>query len=84
VLGADAYETLEQLEASNRLGVPPMGIGSDSVIHNAIIDKNARIGRGVKILNAEGAEERDGDGYFIREGIVCVTKNGVIPDGAII
>jgi len=84
VLGADAYETLEQLDESHRMGVPPMGIGSDTIIRNAIVDKNARIGRGVKILNADGVQERDGEGFFIREGIVCVTKNGVIRDGTVI
>ena len=47
------------------------------VIENAIIDKNARIGRGVRILNEAGVKERDGDGYYIREGIVIVPKNGV-------
>ena len=84
VLGADAYETLQEIESSLGAGLPAMGIGADCVIENAIIDKNARIGRGVKILNAAGLIEKDGDGYFIREGIVCVSKSGVIPDGTII
>jgi glucose-1-phosphate adenylyltransferase len=84
VLGADAYETLQEIESSFAQGKPPMGIGADSVIENAIIDKNARIGRGVSIVNAKGLMDKDGDGYFIREGIVCVTKSGVIPDGTVI
>jgi len=61
-----------------------VGIGSKSVIENAIIDKNARIGRNVRILNKEGVKEKDGNGYYIREGIVIVPKNGVIPDGMVI
>jgi glucose-1-phosphate adenylyltransferase len=48
------------------------------------VDKNARIGRGVRIENAEGVTETDGDGYFIRDGIVIVPKNGVIQDGTVI
>lgn len=84
VIGADDYESLEDMEASLARGVPPIGIGPESVIENAIIDKNARIGRGVRIVNAERVTEADGDGYFIREGIVCVVKNGVIPDGRVI
>ena len=84
VLGADAYETLQEIESSLAAGYPPMGIGAECVIENAIIDKNARIGRGVRIVNAAGLLEKDGDGYFIREGIVCVSKSGVIPDGAVI
>ena len=47
-------------------------------------DKNARIVAGVSILNQGGVQEQDGDGYFIREGIVIVPKNGVIKDGTVI
>jgi len=54
------------------------------VIEKAIVDKNARIGKGVRIVNEAGDQERDGDGYAIREGIVVVTKNAVIPDGTVI
>ena len=50
----------------------------------AIIDKNARVGRGVRILNEAGIKNADGDGYFIREGIVIVPKNGCIRNGAVI
>jgi glucose-1-phosphate adenylyltransferase len=84
LIGADEYETLRQMEASRTRGIPPIGIGSESVIENAIIDKNARIGRGVRILNEAGVKEHDGDGYFIREGIVIVPKNGVVTDGTVI
>ena len=65
-------------------GIPPIGIGPESVIEKAIVDKNARIGRGVRIVNEAGDVERDGDGYHIREGIVVVTKEAVIPDGTVI
>ena len=54
------------------------------MIRKAIIDRNARIGRDVKILNEAGLMEHDGEGYFVREGIVVVPKNGVIPDGTVI
>jgi len=84
VLGADQYETLDQIASSHTRDVPPIGIGAESVIENAIIDKNARIGRGVKILNEGKVHEKDGDGYFIREGLVCVSKAGIIPDGTLI
>jgi glucose-1-phosphate adenylyltransferase len=84
LIGADYYETLDEMRASEARGVPPVGIGAESVIENAIIDKNARIGRGVRIVNGAGVKEKDGDGYFIREGIVIVPKNGVVPDGTVI
>jgi len=84
VLGADWYETLPEIESSYLQGLPPIGIGAESVIENAIIDKNARVGRSVRITNSANVQEKDGDGYFIREGIVCVPKSGVIPDGTVI
>ena len=84
VLGADYYETAEELAAAAARGVPPMGIGSGTVVKGAIVDKNARIGSGVRIVNEAGETERDGDGYFIREGVVIVPKGAVVPDGAVI
>ncbi len=84
VLGADFYETLDEIQRQAGRATPPIGIGSDTVVERAIIDKNARIGAGVSILNEAGVQEADGDGYFIREGIVIVPKNGVIKDGTVI
>ena len=84
MLGADAYQTLAEMDAAQARGVPPIGIGADAVIHHAIIDKNARIGRGVKILNEARVQEADGNGFYIREGIVIVPKGGVLPDGTVI
>jgi glucose-1-phosphate adenylyltransferase len=65
-------------------GAPPVGVGEGSELRNAIIDKNARIGRGVRILNEAGVQEADGEGWAIREGVVVVPKNSVIPDGTVI
>ncbi len=65
-------------------GEPPIGVGEGCEISNAIIDKNARIGRNVRICNEAGVEEADGDGWAIRDGIVVVEKNGVVPDGTVI
>jgi len=55
-----------------------------SVIHRAIIDKDARIGEKVIIANDAGVQEKDGDGYYIREGIVVIPKDGIIPSGTTI
>jgi glucose-1-phosphate adenylyltransferase len=84
VLGADYYEGLEDIDRAHARGVPPVGIGGDCVIQRAIIDKNARVGRGVRIVNEAGLQEHDGEGYFIRDGIVIVPKSGVLPDGTVI
>ncbi len=84
VLGADYYETLEELDRARERGQPPVGIGEESVIERAIVDKNARIGRGVRIVNQGGVQHADGKGYYIREGIVVVPKGAVVPDGTLI
>ena len=85
MLGADYYESLEEIDRAQAKGLPPVGIGQESVIERAIIDKNARVGRGVRIVNERGARpHKDGDGYFIRDGIVIVPKGGVVPDGTVI
>jgi glucose-1-phosphate adenylyltransferase len=84
VLGADFHETLEEMDRAQARGVPPVGIGAEAVIERAIIDKNARVGRGAKITNEAGVKEADGTGYYIRDGIVIVPKSGVIPDGSVI
>jgi glucose-1-phosphate adenylyltransferase len=84
VLGADYYESTDELAAAAARGVPPIGIGSGTVVKGAIVDKNARIGSGVRIVNEAAESERDGDGYFIREGVVIVPKGAVVPDGAVI
>ena len=84
LIGADSYETLDEIRATEARGIPPVGVGSDSIVEGAIIDKNARIGRGVRIVNQARIKEKDGDGYFIREGIVVVPKDGILPDGAVI
>jgi glucose-1-phosphate adenylyltransferase len=84
ILGADYYETLDEIDRDSARGLPPLGIGADAVLDRVIVDKNARIGRGVRILNEARAEQQEGDGYYIRDGIVVIPKNAVIPDGAVI
>jgi len=78
MMGADYYES-EVYGAQE--GVPPIGIGRDCVINGAIIDKNARIGNRVVISPEGKSQDLDGDGYYIRDGIVVVPKNSVIHDG---
>jgi glucose-1-phosphate adenylyltransferase len=84
VLGADYYESLEEIDRAQAKGLPPVGIGGDSVIERAIVDKNSRVGRGVRLVNEARVEEKDGDGWYIRDGIVIVPKGGVVPDGTVI
>ena len=78
VMGADYYETDS---ASATRGLPPMGIGRNCVIDRAIIDKNARIADGAVITPEGKPPDVDAGNYFIRDGIVVVPKNAVIPAG---
>jgi glucose-1-phosphate adenylyltransferase len=61
--------------------VPPIGIGRNCVIDRAIIDKNARIADGAVITPEGKPPNVDADNYSIRDGIVIVPKNAVIPAG---
>jgi len=85
MMGADFYETPEQRAENRRLGRPDVGIGRGSIVEGAIIDKNARIGGGVAIRSHAPDEEMvEADNYVIRDGVVVIPKNSVIPDGMII
>jgi glucose-1-phosphate adenylyltransferase len=84
LVGADFYESLDELGRAAARGLPPVGVGEGAVVERAIVDKNARIGAGVRIVNQAGHAEHDGEGYFIRDGIVVVAKDAVIPDGTVI
>ncbi|MEM9266870.1 MAG: glucose-1-phosphate adenylyltransferase [Cyanobacteria bacterium P01_F01_bin.13] len=85
LMGSDYYESSESQQHLTR-GKIPVGIGEGTIIKKAIVDKNARIGGNVKILNKENVQEaeREDLGFYIRSGIVVVLKNAVIPDGMII
>ena len=75
LLGADFYE--EEAGATDT----PLGIGRDVVLDRVIVDKNARIADGVRLVNESGVANADGDGYYIREGIIVVPKGGEVRAG---
>ncbi len=77
MMGGDGYDLSETGEGSS---VPPTGIGARSKVFNAIIDKNARIGTDCLISPEGKPKNYDGENFFVRDGIVIVPKNGVIPD----
>lgn len=86
LMGADFYEPFAERQSNLQTGKIPLGIGADTRICRAIIDKNARIGSQVQIINKDRIEEADREeqGFYIRSGIVVVLKNATIPDGMII
>ncbi|MCF7668715.1 MAG: glucose-1-phosphate adenylyltransferase [Verrucomicrobia bacterium] len=83
-MGSDFYEIDSSLTENLRIGRPAIGIGKNTRIENAIIDKNARIGENCSITPANKPEELDGDLYYIREGIIVIPKGAVIPHGTVI
>jgi glucose-1-phosphate adenylyltransferase len=84
LLGCDYYESQASIDESTRANRPRIGIGLNTRIENAIIDKNARIGDNVVISPAGKPENHDHPLYFIRDGIVIIPKNGVVPHGTVI
>jgi glucose-1-phosphate adenylyltransferase len=79
LLGADWYE-----ETGNGGERPVVGIGRDCVLDRVIVDKNARIGDGSRLVNEKRVENGDGVGYYIRGGLIVVPKDAVIPPGTVV
>jgi glucose-1-phosphate adenylyltransferase len=81
LMGADYYETPETIAAHRSNGNPPLGVGEGSHIEGAIIDKNVRIGRNVRIINEQGLDNTEETPFgMIRDGIVVSAKNSTLPD----
>jgi glucose-1-phosphate adenylyltransferase len=78
LLGADFYE--EETSAN----AIPLGIGRNVVLDRVIVDKNARVGDGVQLVNASGIPHADGEGYCIRNGIIIVPKGGTVAAGLVV
>jgi glucose-1-phosphate adenylyltransferase len=81
VMGADYYETPERAPPP---GAPPIGIGRDARIERTIVDKNARIGDGVRISPDGKPPDLDGPNFYLRDGIVVIPKGAVVPSGTVI
>lgn len=81
VMGADFYES--DCDRTDETGeLPPVGIGAGTTIDGAIVDKNARIGQNCQIEMREGLEPNcDINGIYIRDGIIVIPKDAILPDG---
>jgi glucose-1-phosphate adenylyltransferase len=86
IMGADFYEPFAERQSGFNKGDVRVGIGEGTTVRHAIIDKNARIGRNVQIINKDRVEEsqREDEGFYIRSGIVVILKNATIGDDLII
>jgi glucose-1-phosphate adenylyltransferase len=84
IMGADFYETVDEIKENRRSGIPNIGIGNHVTIANAIIDKNARIGDHVMIINSRNLTHHDDENFCVRDRIVVVPKSAIIPNGTVI
>ncbi|MEO0853953.1 MAG: sugar phosphate nucleotidyltransferase, partial [Cyanobacteria bacterium J06648_11] len=86
VMGADFYQSPEARQADRDANIPPVGIGEGTHIRRAIVDKNTRIGKNVRILNKDNVQEaqREELGFWISNGITIVVRGGTIPDNTVI
>jgi glucose-1-phosphate adenylyltransferase len=84
MMGANFFESSVDMEKNKKNGIPNVGLGDNCEIRNAIIDRNARIGNNVKLINADSVQERNTETYSIVDGIIVVRKNAIIPDGTVI
>lgn len=85
IMGIDYTETPQGAAENVRAGRPPLGIGANSVIEGAIIDKNNRIGRNARILNQSGVDSfEEASTHVIRDGVVVTHKGVTLPDGTVI
>ena len=82
IMGSDYYEIDYTYGFTENL--PHLGIGENCYLKNCIIDKNVRIGKDVKIINKNGKDFEKSEKYFIKDGIVIIPKDTVIPNGTII
>jgi glucose-1-phosphate adenylyltransferase len=86
VMGADYYQSVEEMAEDARDGRPRIGVGEGAVIRNAIVDKNARIGAGVHLVNERGVREaaaEDGS-WYIRDRVIIVPKDTAVADGTVV
>jgi len=83
IMGSDFFESIDEIQTNLMAGRPHIGIGSNTTIRKAIVDKNVRIGRNVKLINGENINNYDAAdrSFYIREGIIIIPKNSTIADG---
>ena len=86
VIGSDGFETPDEVASHAAAGLPAWVIGDRTVITRGILDKGCRIGNDCRLVNAAGVQEADDpDGnWHIRDGIICIPRSGVVPDGTVI
>ena len=84
IMGADYYQTIEDIEENEKKGIPSIGVGKFCYIENAILDKNCHIGNNVRIIGNKHLQDGEFDTYCIKDGVIVIKKDAILKDGTII
>ncbi len=81
MIGSNSYQNIDELNDDKKKGIPSVGVGDRCFINNTIIDKGSRIGNDVYIDGGGDLEDCEHESYVVKDGIVVIKRNAVIPDG---
>ena len=84
IMGADYYQTIEDIEENEKKGIPSIGVGKFCYIENATLDKNCHIGNNVRIIGNKHLQDGEFDTYCIKDGVIVIKKDAILKDGTII
>ncbi|MFD0994102.1 glucose-1-phosphate adenylyltransferase [Tenacibaculum geojense] len=84
IIGANVYQDIDEIENDKQNNIPPIGIGDNSTVENAIIDKDARIGNNVIIKGGNHLNDVNEEAYVVKDGIIVIKRRAIIPDGFVI
>lgn len=84
IMGADYYQTIEDILENEKKGIPSIGVGKFCYIENAILDKNCHIGNNVRIIGNKNLPDGDFSTYSVKDGIIVIKKDAIIKDGTVI
>lgn len=81
LMGADLYQTEEEIQVDNRAGIPTIGVGDGSLLDRVIVDKNCRLGRGVRVQDGHLHAIPEDSPIVVQDGIIVIPKETILPDG---
>ncbi len=81
IMGNDFYETILEIAHAAEHGIPKVGIGDNCELKNVIVDKDCRIGNNVKINGGPHLPDGDHALLTVKDGIIVIKKDVMVPDG---
>lgn len=77
LLGNQNYTSLEDATCHYE-------IGENCLIEKTIIDQDVKIGNNVRLTNEQKLQTYDGEGVYIRDGIIIVASHTTLPDNFVL